>query len=112
MDNEQTPPFEGAAYQERYQHFLGETAKIDWPSLQRYYARGQLILVNPDLDLVDIAVRIALDDTETISGYLERTLLQKPDDDMAKQWLVGGESFWAVVAAPWVLIQSVDDRTP
>ena len=67
--------------------------KIDWQSLQRYYARGQLILVNPDLDLVDIAVRIALDDSETISGYLERTLLQKPDDDMAKQWLVGGESF-------------------
>ena len=87
-------------------HLLNaQTGRIDWPELQRHFARGLLLVVAPELDLVDTAAKSVQDDKESITAWLEQGQLLKPDIDMAKEWQETNPEFWAVVAAPWVLVQ-------
>src|SRR5690554_6148842 len=38
------------------QHLNGETARIAWRELERHFARGAVVTVDPGLDLIDVAV--------------------------------------------------------
>jgi hypothetical protein len=82
-----------------------QTGRIGWPELQRHFARGLVLWVAPDLDLVEVAACIVNDDKTEVSAWLERGKLIKPDLEMAKGWQQDEPQFWAVVAAPWVLVQ-------
>jgi hypothetical protein len=84
-----------------------ETAKIAWPELQRHFARGAVLMVAPGLDLVEVAVRIAADDRQAVEGWLRTGGLARASDADAQDWQLRQPLFWAVVAAPWVLVQEV-----
>lgn len=85
----------------------GETAKIRWPELERHFARGVVVAVAPELDLIDVAVAMANDDTATIAPWLASGRVARPSVEQAQQWVASQPLFWAVVVAPWVLIQEV-----
>ena len=82
-----------------------ETSKIDWEALQRFYAQGTVLVVAAELDLVAMAVALAEDKAQYIAELLEKGLLQKADETQAKAWLAEKCEVWAVVVAPWVLVQ-------
>ena len=82
-----------------------ETGRLRWPELQRHFARGAVLKVAPGLDLVEIAVAIAQDDRAAVEGWLESGVLSRASDADAMDWLERDPVFWAVVAAPWVLVQ-------
>jgi hypothetical protein len=82
-----------------------ETGQIAWPELQRHFARGAVIKVTPDLDLVDVAVKFVQDDKSTIEAWLKNGAVVPANDDDAKKWMDTTAVFWAIVVAPWVLIQ-------
>ncbi|WP_373077932.1 DUF2288 family protein [Zhongshania sp.] len=82
-----------------------ETSKIDWQALQRFYAQGAVLVVAADQDLVATAAAFAEDNTQHIASLLEKGLLQKADEAQAKTWLTEKCEVWAVVVAPWVLVQ-------
>ncbi|MEX1670704.1 DUF2288 domain-containing protein [Zhongshania guokunii] len=82
-----------------------ETAKIDWQALQRFYAQGAVLVVAPELDLVASAVAVAEDNSQYIADLLAKGLLQRADENHAQQWLADQVEVWAVVVAPWVLVQ-------
>ncbi len=84
----------------------GETARIEWRDLERHFAQGIVLRVSPGSDLVDIAVAMALDERAVIAGALERGELARAGEDDAAAWQ--GETVWAVVVAPWVLVQAAD----
>ncbi len=87
-------------------HLLNaQTGRIGWAELQRHFARGLLLWVAPELDLVDVAAHIVKDDKAAVTGWLEQGKLVKPDMELAKGWQHREPEFWAVVAAPWVLVQ-------
>ena len=86
-----------------------ETGRLRWPELQRHFARGALLKVAPGLDLVEVAVAVARDDQAAVAGWLGSGGLSRASDDDARDWLVRDPVFWAVVAAPWVLIQEAAD---
>ncbi len=88
---------------------LGETAKISWHELERFYAQGKLILVDTSLDLVEVGYSISLDDATKIIAWMEEGLLLKQFDDQAKQWHEQDAEVWSVVIHPWVLAQEVKD---
>ncbi len=83
-----------------------ETARIDWRDLERHFAQGIVLRVSDGSDLVEMAVAMALDEREVISEALERGTIARAVEQDAVAWQ--GRSLWAVVVAPWVLVQ-LDD---
>ena len=82
-----------------------QTATVDWSELIKHFARGKVIHVDADLDLVDVAHHIASDDVKYVENYLNSGSLRRATDDDARDWNMRSPRFWCVVAAPWVLIQ-------
>lgn len=87
-----------------------ETGRLAWRELERHFARGVVIKVAGDLDLVDVALSVARDDTAAVSAWMNQGRLVKADLADAQTWHREQSEFWAVVAAPWVLIQEVASR--
>ena len=83
-----------------------ETARIHWQELQRFYAQGAVLEVAPTLDLIAVAVAMADDDASQIQQYLGCGDLSRVGEVRAQQWLDAGQELWAVVVAPWVLVQT------
>lgn len=100
-----------AAVAEAQRHELNlETGRIAWLELQRHFASGRLITVEPSLDLVDVAQRFAADDKTAVERWLGAGAVHPVSDDEARDWLDRKAWLWAVVAKPWVLVQERPDR--
>jgi hypothetical protein len=84
----------------------GQTAIIPWRELQRFFAGGLTILVDNQLNLLDVAVKFAQDDSRSLQPMLSQGLVVKVSDDQAEQWLQADIELWSVVVAPWVLVQA------
>ncbi|RRQ21790.1 DUF2288 domain-containing protein [Thiohalobacter thiocyanaticus] len=82
-----------------------ETARIRWAELERHFARGVVIRVARELDLVAVAVAFANDDRAAVEAWLEGGALNHLDTDTARDWRERDPELWAVVTAPWVLVQ-------
>jgi hypothetical protein len=82
-----------------------ETGPITWPELERHFARGVVVYVCPDLDLVEVAARMVEDDRDTMSAWLDAGQVNPATDEQARDWQARCADFRAVVAAPWVVIQ-------
>jgi hypothetical protein len=88
-----------------YVKLLGETARIDWTELERFFAQGRLLLVMPDADLVGIAESIANDDKSRITEWLSTGVLQAMPNTIAADFAARKPALWAVVVSPWVCVQ-------
>jgi hypothetical protein len=88
-----------------YAKLLGETASITWQELQPFFAKGALLWVDPDLDLVAVAESFALDQKDPIAAWLEAAKVEKVSDSRALALCEGAPQLWAVVISPWILIQ-------
>lgn len=86
----------------------GETSRMPWKELLRFFAGGTVIAVSPELDLVDVALRIANDDAQAIAQWMAGNQVGKVSDWQASAWLEADATLWAVVVKPWVLVQEKD----
>jgi hypothetical protein len=84
-----------------------ETAQIAWKELQRFFAGGATLMVSPDLDLVEVTYQMTRDNAVQIQQWMEAGKLGKVTDEQAAAWFEADALVWAVVASPWVLVQSV-----
>jgi len=82
-----------------------QTARIDWTELQRHFARGVVIWVAPDLDLVQVGLLMARDVKTEFAQYMESGKVVTLTDAQAMDWSSRNAELWALVAAPWVLVQ-------
>jgi len=87
-----------------------ETGKLAWSELERHFARGVLIKVAAELDLVEVAVAMSRDDKTAVETWLAQGSIARASTEDALAWHAQQSQFWAVVAAPWVLIQEVAAR--
>lgn len=90
--------------------YLGQTAQIPWHELQTYFARGAVVAVAPSLDLVEVAVQLGLDNKDQFERWIASGDVAGVEEDQAREWYEQNATLWAVVAAPWVLVQSRDSR--
>lgn len=86
-----------------------QTAHIHWHELQTYYASGIVIVVTSGLNLVEVAVQLGLDNTTCFQHWIESGEVAAVSDEQALIWYETNTELWAVVAAPWVLVQQADD---
>lgn len=82
-----------------------QTARLAWDELARHFARGVVIKVAPELDLLEVATAMAQDDKQHIKQWLQRGQVGNATDADAQRWQEDGSVFWAVVVAPWVVVQ-------
>ena len=79
-----------------------ETSRINWHELQTYYARGQ---VAPELDLLNVAAQLSADNKAQFEHWLSAGQVGEVSPDLARAWYDRNAELWAVVIAPWVLVQ-------
>lgn len=84
-----------------------ETGRIRFGELQRHFASGRLRKVHMELDLVDVACRVAADDTVPLRQWLQRGWLEAVSDAQARVWHAENAMLLAVVVKPWVLVQEL-----
>jgi hypothetical protein len=94
---------------ERYLTLLGETAQVRWTELAPLHLRGVLLHIAGDLDLVSVAEAVAGDDAQQVAAWASSGLLQRMQADTAAAFEANNAPLWAVVVAPWVLVQQRHD---
>ena len=85
----------------------GQTSKIAWRELARFFAGGKVLLVDNSLNLVEVAAAVSSDNTQTVSQWVDANQLAAVSDEQALDWHQKDEHLWAVVTAPWVLVQMI-----
>lgn len=79
-----------------------------WEDLSPHAERNSLFVVSPLLDLVDVAVKTAGDDTKSVSLWIESGLISRPTLDQIRQWQSSSKKeFRFLIVAPYVLIQEL-----
>lgn len=87
-----------------------ETGLIGWHELQRFYAGGKVLAVDDSLDLIEVAASVAEDRAADVACWRERGLIAPPAEAVAQQWYDESRRLWAVIVAPWVLVQPDNRR--
>lgn len=87
-----------------------ETAQMPWCEMQRYFASGAALFVSPDLDLVEAAYQMSVDNAALIRQWMAAGQFGKVTDEQAGVWSANDAVHWVVVVSPWVLIQPVSSK--
>ena len=83
----------------------GETARICWLELQRFFAQGAVMQVADTLDLVKVAAWFAEDNHQELEIHFKSGAIAAPSDAQARTWYTQKAELWGVVVAPFVLVQ-------
>ena len=77
-----------------------------WKWLSDHAQRDAVVIVNPSLELVDVGVAIATDNTQVVQRWIAEQLLIKPTEKEIIEWDAQvGKSFTSLIIQPFVLIQ-------
>ena len=88
------------------QHLQNEVHRVDWRPLAPHAKRGGLVLVDAALDLVEVAVAVATDESALVAQWMEALQLRRPSPDQIESWQDDtDERFSVVIFQPYVLAQ-------
>lgn len=82
--------------------------EAEWNWLRAHLERGGLIVVAPDLDIVEVGASIVADDAVTVNGWIADEKLAKPTAEQLEAW--DGDRrkrFLSLIVSPYVLIQEI-----
>lgn len=80
--------------------------EAEWEWLIPHVQRDAIVIVSPDLNLVDVGVAIANDHASTVEHWIAGQLLCKPSPQQIVEW--GSDRshrFKALIVQPYVLVQ-------
>jgi hypothetical protein len=81
-----------------------DEAELDW--LKPHLQRDAVVVVNPQLDLLDVGVALANDDVISVQHWISEQLLHKPFPEQLSDWNKDQtKRFHALIVQPYVLIQ-------
>ena len=84
---------------------LGETARAPWTELQRFFAQGVMLMAQPGVDMIAVAMALADDDSAAFEKWLHAGEAGVVSDEQALAWHAADATLWTVVVKPWVLVQ-------
>lgn len=82
-----------------------ETALIGWRELEVHHARGTVVRVDASLDLVEVAYELTQDNKHQFQLWMDAGVVGTVEDEDAHAWHQENTGVWALVVAPWVLVQ-------
>ncbi len=83
-----------------------QTALISWSELARQHAAGNILGVAVHFDLIDIGRAMQADRSDLLATWLADGSVYRIDDLQAIEWQRENTQFWALVIAPFVVIQA------
>ncbi|MEL6813409.1 MAG: DUF2288 domain-containing protein [Cyanobacteria bacterium J06598_3] len=84
---------------------------VQWEYLKPHVQRDVVVVVNPDLDLADVGVAIATDNTQAVERWITEQLILKPNAKELSQWSSGNKRFTSLIVQPYVLVQDAGANT-
>jgi hypothetical protein len=81
-----------------------EIGTVPWSWLRPHAERGVLFLVAGELDLLEVALAVAVDRSELVAGWLESGSLSRPADEQVADWEENGGLFSGVIVKPYVFV--------
>ncbi len=97
-----------------------ETGKLTWKELEPHFARGAVIKVAIELDLVNIATTFIQDNKAQVEAWLATGQVTRANEEDARRWELAAtlststnkdqQTFWAIVTAPWILVQEIVEQ--
>lgn len=83
-----------------------DEAELEW--LKPHIQKDVVILVVPELDLLDVGVAIAGDDTMKVQHWIGEQLLAKPSPEILSRWNNNPQQkFQAIIIQPYILVKEV-----
>ncbi len=84
-----------------------EIGTVSWPLLRPHHQRETVFLVEPQLDLLEVAVTAAADGVDQVRAWLLSGQLARPRPDQVDAWEKKATAFTCVIIQPFVFIQLV-----
>ncbi len=86
--------------------FADDLAEVEWERLRPHLDRDALIVVDEELDIVEVANCMAVDDSGKVAEWVGTGKLKKPGRQQLEEW--NGEDkklFRTLIVQPFVLMQ-------
>ncbi len=84
-------------------------AEVDWQNLTPHAKRDALIVVTSYLDLVEVGVKVAANDTASVQNWISEQLIAKPSSEQLATWnQEPNKQFNTIIVQPFVLVQEVE----
>ena len=85
---------------------LLDEAELEW--LKPHIQKDVVIIVDTELDLLDVGVAIASDNTQSIQHWVGEQLLVKPSQEILDRWNANPERrFQAIIIQPYILVKEM-----
>jgi len=82
-----------------------ETATIEWKELQLFFAKGKLLIVEEEADLLEIASLVADNSIDRLESVIANQQVSFATADWIKANCKDSTLLWAVVVSPYVIAQ-------
>jgi hypothetical protein len=83
-----------------------DEAELEW--LKPHIQKDAVILVVAELDLLDVGVAIASDNTQAVQHWIGEQLLVKPSPEMLSRWNANpSQKFQAMIIQPYILVKEL-----
>ena len=81
-----------------------DEAELEW--LKPHIQKDVVIIVVPELDLLDVGVAIANNDTTTVDRWVNEQLVTKPSAETLSRWNANStQKFQALIVQPFILVK-------
>ena len=90
------------------EELLQECAPIAYKEIESFFARGMLVLVSEDTDIIDVALIIQADNTNQLEKLIKQGQVIRVHDDHAIRWNQENTQLMAITAVPWLLVQELN----
>jgi hypothetical protein len=86
-----------------------DVADISWQELQPHAKRDALIVIKDELDLAEVAVAIAEDNTVSVQKWIGSRSIAKPSSQQLTEWnQTPSKQFIALIIQPFVVVKEVN----
>ena len=83
-----------------------DVADISWQDLQPHAKRDAVIVVAQELDLPEVAVAIAEDNTTSVRDWIAQQSIAKPSAEQLTDWnQTPQKQFTALIVQPFVVVK-------
>ncbi len=88
-----------------------EVCVSTWKGLIPDLLSRALFIVAPDLDLVEVGVQVALDNTMLVNEWIASGSLSRPSREQIDEWETTGSLFRFIIVSPFVFFQVFESPT-
>ncbi len=87
-----------------------ECAPIVYKEIEQFFARGMIVIVSEELDILDVALIIQADNSDELEKLITQKQVTRAHDDHAIKWSQENATLMAITAVPWLLVQEINTK--